>query len=56
MKDPRAIIAGTLAGIALVGGIVLAGLERDPVQIATAFGIATTFGGYAMGLYSEPRS
>jgi hypothetical protein len=55
MNDPRAIIAGILAAIALIGGTLLAALERDAVHITGAYALAATFGAYAMGLYSEPR-
>lgn len=54
MQEHRHIIAGVIGGIALVGAIVLAALERDAVQVATLTGIATTFGGYAIGLQSDP--
>lgn len=55
MNDPRGIIAGILAAIALIGGTILAALERDAVHVTGAYALAMTFGGYAMGLYSEPR-
>lgn len=54
MQEHRHIIAAVIGAIALVGAIILAALERDPVQIATLTGIATTFGGYAIGLQSQP--
>jgi predicted GNAT superfamily acetyltransferase len=56
MNDPRGIIAGILAALALIAGTILAALERDPAQIALVYGLAGTFGAYAMGLYSEPRA
>jgi hypothetical protein len=56
MTDPRAIIAGILAAIALVGAILLSVLERDAAQAAAVLGVASTFGGYVVGLYSEPRA
>jgi ammonia channel protein AmtB len=56
MNDPRAIIAGILAAIALTGATLLAALNRDAVHVAALLGLAGTFGAYAMGLYSEPRA
>lgn len=53
MNDQRHLIAGVLAGIALVGGVVLIALQRDAAQIATVLGTASTFGAYALGLQSE---
>lgn len=55
MNDPRAIIAGILAAIALLGGVLLAALNREPIHVAAVLGLAGTFGAYAMGLYSEPH-
>lgn len=52
--DPRPIICGLLAALAIIGAVVLAALERDAVQITALLGICSTFGGYVVGLYSEP--
>lgn len=54
--DPRTIICGILAGIALLGAIILGALEKDPTFVAAAFTASGTFGGYVVGLYSSPHS
>ena len=56
MKDPRAIIAGILAAIALIGAITLAALNRDAAIVNAVLGLAGTLGSYAMGLYSQPHT
>lgn len=53
--DPRAIVGGVLAALALVCGTVLAALDKDAVHVASLFALATTALGYVFGLYSEPR-
>lgn len=52
--DVRALICGILAGIALIGGVVLAAINADPMQVGVILGLAGTFGGYVVGLYSQP--
>jgi hypothetical protein len=52
--DVRALICGLLAAIALIGGVVLAAINADPSQAAAVLGLAGTFGGYVVGLYSQP--
>lgn len=52
--DTRAIITGSLAAIAILCGTTLAALNTNPQTIAACFGLASTFAGYAVGLYSEP--
>lgn len=54
--DPRTIICGTLAGIALIGTFTLAAIGADPVHVGAGFAAAGTFGGYVVGLYSSPRT
>lgn len=54
--DPRTIICGTLAGIALVGSFVLAAIDANPVHVGAGFTAAGTFGGYTVGLYSSPHT
>lgn len=55
MQDPRAIIAGIISGIALVGIIVLAGLGKLDTELLAALGGVTTTGlAFSVGLYSEP--
>lgn len=56
MKDPRAIICGVLAALAIICGTILAfPPERDAVLVTALFGLAATFGGYVVGLYSSPH-
>ncbi len=52
--DPRPIICGVLAALAIIGAIILAALQRDAAQVAALVGVCSTFGGYVVGLYSEP--
>lgn len=52
--DERARIAGVLAAIAMIGGIILAATSSNGVE--ALLGLAGTFGGYVVGLYSDPRS
>lgn len=54
MNDIRAIICGILAATALVCGTVLAATNADGLVIGTVLGLAGTFGGYVVGLYSSP--
>lgn len=51
--DTRATISGSLAGLAIISGTILAALGVE--NAAACFALASTFGGYAVGLYSEPR-
>lgn len=51
--DTRAIISGTLAALAIISGTILAALGVE--NAAVCFALASTFGGYVVGLYSEPR-
>lgn len=53
--DIRAGICGTLAAIALVGGITLAAMN-DHQAAAGCFAMASTFTGYVVGLYSDPKA
>jgi len=52
--DTRAIISGSLAGLAIISGTILAALEVE--NAAVCFALASTFGGYVVGLYSEPHA
>lgn len=52
--DARAIISGSLAGVAIICGTVLAAMRAD--MAGMCFALASTFGGYVVGLYSEPVS
>ena len=52
--DTRATISGTLAGLAIICGTILAALQIDNAGIC--FALASTFGGYVVGLYSEPHA
>lgn len=52
--DERARISGALAAIAMVGGIALAITSSNGYE--ALLGLAGTFGGYVVGLYSDPRS
>lgn len=54
MNDIRAIICGVLAGVALVCGTALAIVDANQLVIGTVLGLAGTFGGYVVGLYSKP--
>ncbi len=56
MKEQRDIIAAAIALVALTGAILLAALNRDAVLITGLFGISSTFGAYAIGLQSDPRT
>ena len=52
--DPRTIICGVLAGIALTGSIVLRAMGHE--DTSDLVGAAGTFGGFVVGLYSSPRT
>lgn len=52
--DARAITSGSLAGLAIICGTVLAAMSVDSAGVC--FALASTFGGYVVGLYSEPVS
>lgn len=52
--DVRAIISGTLAGLAMICGTILAAMDMQQGGVV-CFGLASTFGGYVVGLYSEPQ-
>lgn len=52
--DERAVISGILAATAIVAGTTLALMRIDAANIL--FGLASTFGGYVVGLYSEPSA
>jgi hypothetical protein len=54
MKDPRAIISGIIAALAIIAGTIITiitGIDaaKEP------FGLAGIALAYAVGLYSEPR-
>jgi hypothetical protein len=51
--DTRATISGILAGLAIISGTILAALNLNIA--AVCFTLASTFGGYVVGLYSEPH-
>lgn len=50
--DVRAVSCSLLAGIALVGAIVLFAIG-SPDGATAILGLAGTFGAYSIGLYSE---
>lgn len=50
--DTRAIISGTLAALAIICGTILAATNTENAGVC--FALASTFGGYVVGLYSEP--
>lgn len=52
--DTRAVISGSLAGLAVICGTILAALDRNPDAVVACYGLASTSAGYAVGLYSEP--
>lgn len=52
MKDFRAVVCGVLALTALVCAV---SVSENQVQFASLLGVASTFGGYVVGLYSSPR-
>lgn len=56
--DIRATISGILAAICIIGAIVLTVLPntQSSYEMAnTCLFMATTFGGYVVGLYSTPN-
>lgn len=52
-QDPRSVIAGVVAVVAVVGVTILVALDRDPAALVTIGTAALT---YAVGLHSTPRS
>lgn len=51
--DQRAIISGVLAAMAMICGTLLTVQGMEQAGVA-CFALASTFGGYVVGLYSEP--
>ncbi len=56
MKEQRDIIAAAISLVALTGAILLAALNRDAVFITALLGASSSFGMYAIGLQSDPRT
>lgn len=50
--DHRAILSSILACITIICGTILAVLRVEYAGVC--FALASTFGGYVVGLYSEP--
>lgn len=51
--DVRSLVCGVLSAVALLCGTALA-IAGEVVAAGTAFGLSGTFGGYVVGLYSQP--
>lgn len=54
--DPRAVVGGAVALVALICSTILALEHADATMTAGTLALATTALGYVFGLYSEPHS